>query len=129
MSKPGNPAWTKGTSGNPKGRKPQHFGKFLRDHPSIPVVLEKIIGAAMDDDDPRQKDAWKLIANKIAPDLKSQEIQADVSSHIGVIALPEKKDIDPTPLPSINDPSLSSPQKKLVAPEKVLPEKAPPPSK
>ena len=83
----------------------------------------------MDDDDPRQKDAWKLIANKIAPDLKSQEIQADVSSHIGVIALPEKKDIDPTPLPSINDPSLSSPQKKLVASEKVLPEKDPPLSK
>ena len=119
MSKPGNPAWTKGVSGNPKGRKPQHFGKYLRDHPSIPTVLEKIIGAALDDDDPRQKDAWKLIANKIAPDLKSQEIQAAVSSHIGVIALPSKKDLDPTPLPSINDPSISSPQKKLVAPEKV----------
>jgi len=117
MSKPGNPAWVKGVSGNPKGRKPQHFGKYLRDHPSIPVVLEKIIGAALDDDDPRQKDAWKLIASKVAPDLKAQEITAEVSSHVGVIALPLKK--VPTPLPSINDPSISSPQKKLVAPEKV----------
>ena len=118
MSKPGNPAWVKGVSGNPKGRKPQHFGKYLRDHPSIPVVLEKIIGAALDDDDPRQKDAWKIIANKVAPDLKAQEIKADVSNHIGVIMLPNKKPLDvlneaekvdlidtpPTPLPDNKSP-------------------------
>ena len=116
-SKGGNPNWVKGVSGNPKGRKPSHFGQYLREHPSTPLVLEKIIGAALDDDDPRQKDAWKLIASKVAPDLKAQEITAEVATHIGVIALPPKR--PPTPLPPINAPSLSSPRKKLVAPEKV----------
>lgn len=123
-SKGGNPNWTKGVSGNPKGRKPSHFGKYLREHPSTPLVIEKILSAALNDDDSRQKDAWKIIANKIAPDLKSQEIKADVSNHIGVIALPSKK---ATPLPSIIDPSLSSTQNKLVEPEEVSQEKDPPP--
>ena len=126
MSKGGNPNWVKGVSGNPKGRKPSHFGKYLREHPSTPLVIEKILSAALNDDDARQKDAWKIIANKIAPDLKSQEIKADVSNHIGVIALPSKK---ATPLPSIIDPSLSSTQNKLVAPEEIPQEKDPlPPS-
>ena len=126
MSKGGNPNWVKGVSGNPKGRKPSHFGKYLREHPSTPLVIEKILSAALNDDDARQKDAWKIIANKIAPDLKSQEIKADVSNHIGVIALPSKK---ATPLPSIIDPSLSSTQNKLGAPEEIPQEKDPlPPS-
>ena len=108
--KPGNPAWQKGVSGNPKGRPPSHYGKYLRDHPSSPLVLEKILTAALDDDDPRQKEAWRIVANKIAPDLKAQEITADVVTHIGVIALPAKKPVSslpgtPTPLPSINAPS------------------------
>ena len=123
-NKGGNPNWTKGVSGNPKGRKPSHFGKYLREHPSTPLVIEKILSAALNDDDARQKDAWKIIANKIAPDLKSQEIKADVSNHIGVIALPSKK---ATPLPSIIDPSLSSTQNKLVEPEEGSQEKDPPP--
>ena len=115
--KGGNPNWTKGVSGNPKGRKPSHFGQYLREHPSTPLVLEKILGAALDDDDPRQKDAWKIVANKIAPDLKAQEITAEVATHIGVIALPPKK--PPTPLPPINGGGLETGPKKLVAPVEV----------
>jgi len=122
--KGGNPNWVKGVSGNPKGRKPSHFGQYLREHPSTPLVLEKIIGAALDDDDPRQKDAWKIVANKIAPDLKAQEITAEVATHIGVIALPSKR---PPPLPSINGGGLETGPKKLVAPVEVSQEKDPPP--
>jgi len=122
--KGGNPNWVKGVSGNPKGRKPSHFGQYLREHPSTPLVLEKIIGAALDDDDPRQKDAWKIVANKIAPDLKAQEITAEVATHIGVIALPPKK---APPLPSINGGGLETGPKKLVAPVEVSQEKDPPP--
>ena len=122
--KGGNPNWVKGVSGNPKGRKPSHFGQYLREHPSSPLVLEKIITAALDDDDPRQKDAWKIVANKIAPDLKAQEITADVATHIGVIALPSKR---PPPLPSINGSVLESGPNKLVAPVEVPQEKDPPP--
>ena len=124
-SKGGNPNWVKGVSGNPKGRKPSHFGKYLREHPSTPLVLEKILGAALDDDDPRQKDAWKIVANKIAPDLKAQEITAEVASHIGVIALPPKK--PPTPLPHINGGGLETGPKKLVAPVEVSQKKGTPP--
>ena len=124
MSKGGNPNWTKGVSGNPKGRKPTHFGKYLREHPSSPLVLEKILTAALDDDDPRQKDAWKIVANKIAPDLKAQEITAEVATHIGVIALPPKA---PTPLPPINGGGLEIGQKELVHPVEVSQEKDPPP--
>ena len=122
--KGGNPNWVKGVSGNPKGRNPSHFGQYLREHPSTPLVLEKIIGAALDDDDPRQKDAWKIVANKIAPDLKAQEITAEVATHIGVIALPSKR---PPPLPSINGGGLETGPKKLVAPVEVSQEKDPPP--
>ena len=118
INKGGNPNWEKGKSGNPRGRPPNHFGKYLRQHPNVPLVIEKIMGCALDDDDPRQKDAWKIIANKVAPDLKAQEIRADVGSHIGVIALPSKKPLDalneankidqiatpPTPLPNNKSP-------------------------
>ena len=124
MSKGGNPNWVKGVSGNPKGRKPSHFGQYLREHPSTPLVLEKILTAALDDDDPRQKDAWKIVANKIAPDLKAQEITAEVASHIGVIALPPKA---PTPLPHINGVGLETGQKELVHPVEVSQEQDPPP--
>jgi len=94
INKGGNPNWEKGKSGNPVGRPPSHFGKYLRSHPDVPMVIEKIMVCALDDDDPRQKDAWKIIANKVAPDLKAQEIKADVSNHIGVIMLPSKKPLD-----------------------------------
>ena len=107
-NKVGNPDWEKGKSGNPRGRQ----------HPDAALVVEKVLGAALDDDDPRQKDAWKIVMSKIAPDLKAQEIRADVGSHIGVIALPPKKPLDalnetnkidqietpPTPLPNNKSP-------------------------
>jgi len=131
-NKVGNPAWAKGVSGNPKGRKPSHFGQYLREHPSTPLVLEKILTAALDDDDPRQKDAWKIVANKIAPDLKAQEITAEVATHIGVIALPPKQPLNliepPPPLPNKNDGGLETSQKKLLDPVKVSQEKVPPTS-
>ena len=128
-NKGGNPNWVKGVSGNPTGRKPSHFGKYLREHPSTPLVLEKILGAALDDDDPRQKDAWKIVANKIAPDLKAQEITAEVATHIGVIALPPKKDPPtlPPPLPHLNGGGLETGHIKSVHPVEVSQENDPPP--
>lgn len=119
-------------SGNPEGRKPTHFGKYIREHPSTPLVIEKIMTSALDDDDPRQKDAWKLIANKVAPDLKAQEIKADLATHIGVISLPAKQEINvlapPTPLPHIIDPPSSVPQIESVKPESFPQEKDLPPT-
>ena len=128
-NKGGNPNWVKGVSGNPTGRKPSHFGKYLREHPSTPLVLEKILGAALDDDDPRQKDAWKIVANKIAPDLKAQEITAEVATHIGVIALPPKKAPPPLPppLPHKNGGGLETGHIKSVHPVEVSQENDPPP--
>lgn len=93
-NKGGNPNWVPGVSGNPRGRKPSHFGQYLREHPSVPLVIEKILAAALDDNDPRQKDAWKIVANKVAPDLKAQEIKTDIQSHIGVIMMPVKVPIE-----------------------------------
>jgi len=93
-NKGGNPNWVPGVSGNPAGRRPSHFGRYLREHPSVPLVLEKILAAALDDNDPRQKDAWKIVVNKVAPDLKAQEIKTDIQSHIGVIMMPVKVPIE-----------------------------------
>ena len=122
--KGGNPNWVKGVSGNPKGRPPEHFGKYLRAHPSVPLVIEKILTAALDDDDPRQKDAWKIVANKVAPDLKAQEIKTDVSNHIGVIVMPPKNIID-TPAPPTPLPLSKSPQVRDSRPNYSLPDKVP----
>jgi len=137
-NKGGNPSWTKGSSGNPRGRPPNHFGKYLRQHPDVPLVIEKIIASALDDDDPRQKDAWKIVASKVAPDLKAQEIKADVGSHVGVIMMPEKKALDvlddpnkietpPTPLPLDKSPTVRDSRIKYSLPEEVPQEKGTPP--
>jgi len=124
--KGGNPNWVKGVSGNPEGRKPSHFGKYLRGHPDVPLVLEKILGAALDDKDPRQKDAWKIVANKVAPDLKAQEIKTDVQNHIGVIMMPNKVPIDlinneadPPPLPLSKSPPVRDKPEKSVNPQEI----------
>jgi len=140
-NKGGNPNWTKGTSGNPKGRKPSHFGKYLREHPNVPLVIEKIMDCALDDDDPRQRDAWKIVANKVAPDLKAQEIKADVGTHVGVIMMPPKKPLDliedsnkietPTPpLPLDKSPTVRDSRLNYSPPEEVAHKKdpLPPPS-
>jgi len=142
--KGGNPNWVPGVSGNPGGRKPSHFGKYLREHPSVPLVIEKILAAALDDNDPRQKDAWKIVANKIAPDLKAQEIKTDVQNHIGVIMMPGKVPIDlidlevlpgddedqartpPTPLPVYDGPGVRDSQSNYSSPEEATQEKDPP---
>ena len=132
-NKGGNPNWIKGVSGNPKGRKPSHFGKYLREHPNVPLVIEKIMDCALDDDDPRQRDAWKIVANKVAPDLKAQEIKADVGNHIGVIMMPQKKPIDmlpgtpPTPLPLDKSPTVRDSHSNYSLSEGIAHEKDPPP--
>jgi len=129
-NKGGNPNWTKGTSGNPSGRPPNHFGKYLRQHPNVPLVIEKIMDSALNDDDPRQKDAWKIIANKVAPDLRAQEIKAEVDTHVGVIRLPSKKPIqieaESTPLlPNKIDGGLET-GKQFTEPPGIAQEKDPP---
>ena len=147
--KGGNPNWVPGVSGNPGGRKPSHFGKYLREHPSVPLVIEKILAAALDDNDPRQKDAWKIVANKIAPDLKAQEIKTDVQNHIGVIMMPGKVPIDlidlevlpgddddedqartpptPTHVPLYSEGGVRDSQSNYSSPAEVVQEKDPPP--
>ena len=140
-NKGGNPNWVKGVSGNPKGRAPNHFGKYLRQHPNVPLVIEKIMDSALDDDDPRQKDAWKIIANKVAPDLRAQEIKADVGTHVGVIMMPAKKPVEqlddpnkidvagtpPTPLPPDKSPTVRDSRSNYSLSEGIAQEKDPPP--
>ena len=40
-NKVGNPDWEKGKSGNPRGRPPNHFGKYIRQHTDAALVVEK----------------------------------------------------------------------------------------
>ena len=49
----------------------------------------------MDDTDDRQPNAWKLLMDRIAPQLKAETVTLDTDSSVkGVIVLPEKKPIE-----------------------------------
>ncbi len=77
------------------GRPKTGWGDAIRKHPAVPNVIDKIFTAAMDDSDDRQPNAWKLLMDRIAPQLKAETVTLDTDSSVkGVIVLPEKKPIE-----------------------------------
>lgn len=77
------------------GRPKTGWGDAIRKHPAVPNVIDKIFTAAMDDTDDRQPNAWKLLMDRIAPQLKAETVTLDTDSSVkGVIVLPEKKPIE-----------------------------------
>jgi hypothetical protein len=86
-----NGRFSKGKSANPNGRKGSEFGKWLRSNPKSETVWEKILTAAITDDDPRQTIAWKLVADRTAPSLKATEMKVKDSGQVPVIVIPEHK--------------------------------------
>jgi len=89
----------KGQSGNPKGRPKTGWGDQIRKHPKAPEVINRIFTAAMDDTDPRQGTAWKVLMDRLAPQLKAEQIKVETDGATpGVIILPTKK-----PLPLVNE--------------------------
>ena len=77
------------------GRPKTGWGDAIRKHPAVPNVIDKIFTAAMDDSDERQPNAWKLLMDRIAPQLKAETVTIDSDNSVkGVIVLPEKKPIE-----------------------------------
>ena len=77
------------------GRPKTGWGDAIRKHPAVPNVIDKIFTAAMDDTDDRQPNAWKILMDRIAPQLKAETVTLDTDSSVkGVIVLPEKKPIE-----------------------------------
>ena len=83
---------SKKASINKGGRPKTGWGDAIRKHPAVPNVIDKIFTAATDDTDDRQPNAWKLLMDRIAPQLKAETVTLDTNSSVkGVIVLPEKK--------------------------------------
>ena len=80
-----------GRSPNPAGR-PKKFdwGIVIREHQDVLTLINQIFKAALDDKDPRQETAWRILMDKIAPDLKAQRIQLEGHEQVGIIILPAK---------------------------------------
>lgn len=80
-----------GHSPNPAGR-PKKFdwGAVVRGHEKVPQLIERIFRAALDDNDERQETAWRILMDKIAPDLAAQKIQLEGQEQVGIIIMPAK---------------------------------------
>ena len=86
---------SKKTGINKGGRPKTGWGDAIRKHPAVPNVMDKIFTAAMDDTDDRQPNAWKLLMDRIAPQLKAETVTLDTDNSVkGVIVLPQKKPIE-----------------------------------
>tara|TARA_R100001530_G_scaffold50876_1_gene37789 strand:+ start:1604 stop:1966 length:363 start_codon:yes stop_codon:yes gene_type:complete len=96
--------FAKGESANPGGRKGTEFGNWLRNNPKSQKVWEKILNAAISDDDARQTIAWKLVADRTAPSLKATEMKVKDQGQVPVIVIPEHK---PDGAPVTNEPLLT----------------------
>jgi len=81
----------KGHSANPKGRGSTSLGKLIRENPKSLKVWDKIFGAALDDNDPRQPIAWKLLADRTAPSLKATKVEVNDQATVPVIMIPAPK--------------------------------------
>ena len=80
---------------NKGGRPKTGWGDAIRKHPAVPNVIDKIFTAAMDDTDDRQPNSWKLLMDRIAPQLKAETVTLDTDNSVkGVIVLPQKKPIE-----------------------------------
>jgi len=67
------------------------WGEWIRNHPQTPTLLQKIFDTAMADGDENQWKAINALIDRIAPHLKSVEMEVSGELHKGVIVLPEKK--------------------------------------
>lgn len=77
------------------GRPKTGWGDAIRKHPKVADLIDKIFVTAMDDVDERQAQAWKLLMDRIAPQLKAETVTLDTDNSVkGVIILPEKKPIE-----------------------------------
>tara|TARA_R100000231_G_scaffold130435_1_gene102102 strand:+ start:281 stop:592 length:312 start_codon:yes stop_codon:yes gene_type:complete len=72
------------------------WGEWIRNHPQTPALLQKIMDTAMTDGDDNQWKAVNILIDRIAPHLKSVEMDVKGEISQGVIVLPEKK-INKTP--------------------------------
>ena len=85
--------WQRGVSGNPLGRpkKGQSVVDRFRDNPTTYTVIGKIVETAMslgqDDQHPDAMQCAKIVAEKILPSLKAQEIRME-STDQGFVFLP-----------------------------------------
>tara|TARA_R100000426_G_C4803652_1_gene103601 strand:- start:240 stop:563 length:324 start_codon:yes stop_codon:yes gene_type:complete len=96
----GKGGFVKGQSGNPHGRpKKGHaiVDKF-RDNPKANDVLKKIFDIANSLGTKKEhEDAFscaKLIADKLVPTLKSEDLTIDAEVNTGYVVLPEEKEAD-----------------------------------
>ena len=81
--------------GKKLGRPTTGWGDAIRNHPNVADLIDKIFVTAMDDVDERQGMAWKLLMDRIAPQLKAETVTIDTDNSVkGVIILPEKKPIE-----------------------------------
>ena len=67
------------------------WGEWIRNHPQTPSLLQKIFDTAMLDGDDNQWRAINVLIDRIAPHLKSVEMDVKGEISQGVIVLPEKK--------------------------------------
>lgn len=85
--------WKRGVSGNPLGRpkKGQSVVERFRDNPTTYTVIGKIVETAMslgqNDQHPDAMQCAKIVAEKILPSLKAQEIRME-STEQGFVFLP-----------------------------------------
>ena len=90
----------KGQSGNPNGRpkKGHTIVEQFRDNPKADIVLKKIFEIADTlGTDLEHEDAFacaKLIADKLVPTLKSEDLKIDAEINTGYVVLPEEKEAD-----------------------------------
>jgi hypothetical protein len=73
------------------------WGEWIRNHPQTPTLLQKIFDTAMMDGDDNQWRAISVLIDRIAPHLKSVEMEVKGEINQGVIVLPEKKIRSQTP--------------------------------
>jgi len=81
----------KGHSANPKGRGSTSLGKLIRENPKSLKVWDKIFTSALNDEDPRQTIAWKLLADRTAPSLKATKVEVNDQATVPVIMIPAPK--------------------------------------
>lgn len=76
---------------NKKKNLAKSWGEWIRNHPQTPSLLQKIFDTAMMDGDDNQWRAINVLIDRIAPHLKSVEMEVKGELTQGVIVLPEKK--------------------------------------
>ena len=91
--------WRKGVSGNPLGRpkKGQSVVERFRENATTYSVIGKIVETAMslgqDDQHPDAMQCAKIVAEKILPSLKAQEIRMETTEQ-GIVFLPPQSEPD-----------------------------------